>query len=503
VSSAAIAPEDQELIAEHLAQFVHDPLGAVLYGFDWDEGDLSGIQGPRKWQREVFEYIGQHLSNPETRHQPCRVAISSGHGPGKSALASLLTWWGMSTFPDCRVNCTANTKGQLDTKTQPEMSRWFKRSRNASWWDVHVTSIKHNEVKGEAGWRADFVPWSEDNAQAVAGLHNARKRLILIFDEASEIADIIRDTAQGALTDSDTEIIWLALGNPTRNVGWFYDAVFGHQKHRWKTWVIDSRDVEGTNKAEIAEWLEECDGNEDADYFRVRARGLPPRAGSGQFIDLDRIAKAQQRKPRFLSDDPLIAGVDFAWGGEDDNVVRFRKGLDARSIPPIKVKGEFTRDPAVMTQKLGEVLTRQYNGQRIVMMFMDSAGIAGPVAARLRALGHKNIMEVNFGADSPDAKCAYFRDFIWTKMRDWLLEGAIDKDPGLEADLSGPMLVSDKMQRIKLESKELMKKRLKKLGKAGDSPDDGDALALTFSAPVLPPKKKEHKPSRAASSPWS
>jgi hypothetical protein len=34
-------------------------------------------------------------------------------------------------------------------------------------------------------------------------------------------------------------------------------------------------------------------------------------------------------------------------------------------------------------------------------MFLDSAGIAGPVEARLRGLGFKNIIVVNFGADSP------------------------------------------------------------------------------------------------------
>jgi hypothetical protein len=55
---------------------------------------------------------------------------------------------------------------------------------------------------------------------------------------------------------------------------------------------------------------------------------------------------------------PWSLGVDFAWGGEDDNVIRFRKGLDARSIPPIKVKGEHTRDAAVMVGKLADVLTK-------------------------------------------------------------------------------------------------------------------------------------------------
>ncbi len=497
MSTVAIMPEEQSLMAEHLARFVHDPLGAVLYGFPWGEGDLAGLTGPRDWQREVLKYIGDHLQNPETRHEPCRIAISSGHGPGKSALAAFVIWWGSSTFPDCKVIVTANTKTQLDTKTQPEAAKWFRLALNTDWFEVNVTSIKFRDAKDDKTWRCDLIPWSESNPQAFAGAHNARKRVVIICDEASEISDLIYEVIEGALTDADTEIILLLLGNPTRNVGYFYDAVFGRARARWKTWVIDSRNVEGTNKKEIDEAVEIY--GEDSDFVRVRYRGLPPRAGSAQFIDLERIQCAQKREPLTLPDDPLVAGVDFAWGGDDDNVVRFRRGLDARTIKSIKIKGEFTRDPAVMLGRLSDVLTTAYEcndgvRRKVDMVFLDSAGIAAPVEARLRALGHTNIMAVNFGADSPKPECAYLRDFMWEQMKQWLLQGAIDTDAQLEADLSAPVLVSDLKQRIKLESKDDMKKRLKRLGKEGKSPDDADALALTFAMPVIRPKPVSVQP---------
>ena len=132
-----------------------------------------------------------------------------------------------------------------------------------------------------------------------------------------------------------------------------------------------------------------------------------------------------------------------------------------------------------MTTRLADVVTRRYNGRPVEMLFLDSAGIAGPVAARLRDLGHPNIMEVNFGADSADVKCRYMRDMMWARLKDWLLTGAIDDSPDLETDLLGPCVRADLKQRIWLESKEQMAKR----GIA--SPDDGDALALTFAAPVV------------------
>jgi hypothetical protein len=471
------AATEQTMLAEDLGAFTHDPLNAILYGFPWGEGPLEGIAGPRKWQREVHEYIGQHFSNPETRFKVCRVAISSGNGPGKSALAAQLAWACTSTFELCRINVTANTKAQLDTKTSPEFEKWFRMAVNADWFDIHVTSIK---VAGhEANWRIDFLPWSEANPAASAGQHNARKRLVLIFDESSEIADVIFETAEGALTDEFTEIIWLILGNPTRSNGAFYEAVFGEAKHLWKSWILDTRDIEGTNKAQIEEWREYY--GEDSSWFRTHVRGLPPHADKGQFIDRRLIEEAAKRIACALADDPLVAGCDLAWGGADDNVIRFRRGLDARSVPPIKIPGELTRDPAILTNRLAEVLTRNFGGHRVAMLFVDSAGIAGGICARLRAMGFQNVREVNFGADSPDQHYAYYRDYMWGMMKQSLIEGlAIDDDGELKLDLGGPLLVPDLKQRVKLESKEFMKKR------GIDSPDDGDALALTFAAPVAP-----------------
>ncbi|MEI7000490.1 terminase, partial [Klebsiella pneumoniae] len=88
------------------------------------------------------------------------------------------------------------------------------------------------------------------NTEAFAGLHNERKRIIVVFDEASNIADLVWEVAEGALTDEDTEIIWVAFGNPTRNTGRFREC-FRKYRHRWKCAQIDSRTVEGTNKQQL------------------------------------------------------------------------------------------------------------------------------------------------------------------------------------------------------------------------------------------------------------
>ena len=478
-------------VQRELAEFVCDPLGFVMCAYPWGEGELVGESGPREHQRRFLEELGDHLRNPETRHRPFRKAKSSGHGIGKSAEISWLTHWGLSTFEDCKVILMAGTGDQLKTKTQPEVAKWFRLAANADLFEVNVTSIKVREEGHETTWRADFNTWSEENPQASAGAHNKGKRLIIIYDEASGISDVIYKTQEGALTDANTEIIWVAMSQCTRSDGYFYEAVFGDQRHRWNPEVIDSRTVEGVNVTEIEESI--AIYGENSDHVRVRYLGLFPLAGGGKFIDLELVQKAQYADAVSLSDDPLIAGVDFAWGGADDNVVRFRKGNDARSIPPVKVKGEFTKDPAVMRGKLADILVKDYNGERVAMMFVDGSGVggnAGAIVAGLHMLKFDNVVEVNFGHDAIDAEhYAYRRDEMWGNMKDWLRAGgAIDKDHELAADLQKPVLVSDRLQRVKLEPKDRMKERLKKQGLDSTSPDDGDALALTFALPVMPVK---------------
>ena len=70
---------------------------------------------------------------------------------------------------------------------------------------------------------------------------------------------------------------------------------------------------------------------------------------------------------------------------------------------------------------------------------------------------------------------------MWMRMKDWLTDpgGAdIPDDDALHADLVAPGYKYDVRQFLVLESKEDIRKRGLK------SPDGGDAVSLTFAAPV-------------------
>ena len=104
-------------------------------------------------------------------------------------------------------------------------------------------------------------------------------------------------------------------------------------------------------------------------------KGLPPHADDLQFIDHERVLGAQKRPVDVLSDEPLVAGVDVSGGGGAWTVCRFRRGLDARSFPPIRVSGEHSRDRSVIVSKLAEALRMTHpGGVRVAAMFVATCG---------------------------------------------------------------------------------------------------------------------------------
>ena len=464
-------------LAEDMGDLSWNPTGFVKYSYPWGEGELigEGSSKPRTWQSEILTYIGQHLKNKQTRHTPCCIAVASGHGIGKSALIAWITHWAQSTCEDTKIVATANTKTQLDTKTVPEAQKWYRLGINAHWFEIKATSISVRDPSHEKLWRVDYIPWSEQNTEAFAGLHNKGKRIVLIFDEASAISDRIWEVAEGALTDENTEIIWLAFGNPTQNTGRFREC-FGRFKHRWRTFQIDSRNVEGTNKAQIEKWI--ADYGEDSDFVRVRVRGEFPRAGSSQFIPSDVVASARTYKASGFESLPKVLSVDVARFGDDQTVIGTRQGRKSTILGKYRGKD---------TVWVAEQVIRFMESEEPDATVVDGDGLGAGVLDQISHRGYSRRLFEFHGGEAATEANAYFnrRAEVWGSMRDWLMAGAeIPDDPELEADLTGPEYGFSSKQQIQLERKEDMKKR------GLSSPDCGDMLAMTFAVKVAAPKPK-------------
>ena len=220
------AADFETALHRELGAFRYDPLSFVTYAFPWGipGTPLAGETGPEEWQQEVLRRLGNGLLDRHhgvVESDAVRVAIASGHGIGKSALVAWINLWAMSTLRDTRGVVSANTEGQLRTKTWPELAKWHGMSRNKDWFVYTATALHCAWPGHDKTWRVDAITWSEQNTEAIAGLHNKGRRAFALLDEASAIPDPVWDTIEGALTDSDTELVWAVFGNPTRTAGRF------------------------------------------------------------------------------------------------------------------------------------------------------------------------------------------------------------------------------------------------------------------------------------------
>ena len=385
-----------------------------------------------------------------------------------SALIGMITKWGLDTCDNTRIICTSNTDTQLKTKTVPEVTKWVREAITENWFTATATAIYSNENNCTKSWRCDFVPWSKDNSEAFAGLHNEGKRIIVIFDEASGIDDVIWEVTEGALSDANTEIIWLAFGNPTRNTGRFREC-FRRFKKYWKTYSIDSRTVEGTNTALFDRLVEQY--GEDSDIVKIRVKGQFPSQSAKQFFNEK---KLDQSRAKHLRDEqfnfaPKIISVDPAWEGDDDLVIGMRQGLHFQIL---RVLPKNDNDIEV-----AQIIRTIEDEEKADAVFIDGGYGTGIVSAG-RTMKRKWQL-VWFSGKSGRIDCFNKRSEMYVDAAEWINEGgAIPDDQQLYDELVMLETIPTIDGKYRMPDKKLIKKEL------GVSPNHADCLAISFAYPV-------------------
>lgn len=470
-----------EDIFSWLASVRGDPLAFTMGAYPWGEAGtvLEKFDGPEQWARDLMNRIRDGIINI---NEAIQEAVASGHGIAKSATVAQITLWAFCTLPDTRGVVTANTETQLKTKTWAELGKWFNLAFfTREHFTLTATALLSKDPDRERTWRIDMIPWSEKNPAAFAGLHNKGKRLLLIFDEASEIPDIIWETAEGALTDADTEIIWLAFGNPTRNSGRFRDCFPGGKFERqWNHLQIDSRSVRITNKKRLQNWIDAY--GLDSDFVRVRVLGEFPRKGLMEFFSAVEIDEAMSREVSVDRYDPLAIGVDVARYGMNNSVIFARKGRDARTIDRQRFHG-------LSTVELTDRVITFHSQYRPDGIMVDGGGVGGGVVDNIRNR-RLHCFEVQFGgkdvvysqAAISGERYANNRAAMYGACRAWLKGGALPADPELKRQMLAIRYTFNNKDEILLERKE----DLVDEDGNGISLDDIDALCLTFAHPLEP-----------------
>jgi hypothetical protein len=212
--------------------------------------------------------------------------------------------------------------------------------------------------------------------------------------------------------------------------------------------------------------------------------------GHDSFISAEVVLTARKSTKEAIG--PLVVGVDPSRFGDDRFSIAWRRG---RKL--IKVE---SRSKIGTTEAVGW-LKQIIDNDQPAKMFMDTGGGGDRIFDILESYGEpydKVITLVAFGG-SPQEPVEYLKDGskragpknrraeIWKRSKDWLeQEGGADipDQDSLQTDACGPGYHYDlTTQQLILESKEHMRDV-----RHVRSPDEWDAVALTFAEPVKEPK---------------
>lgn len=175
--------------------------------------------------------------------------------------------------------------------------------------------------------------------------------------------------------------------------------------------------------------------------------------------------------------EPLL-GCDVGGSGEDESVITLR-GQNVAEIrfasADIEPMG-FTGRIIVEKKKVDDELVRNVRDANV---FVDEVGIGGEVVSRLRE--EKQACRAINAGNSPQDKNGYYNlraEMFW-KLRQWLSSGGRLSDDPRWYELANIKYKTDAKGRIKLMSKDKM--RRDGIG----SPNFADSLALTFAQQAI------------------
>lgn len=408
-----------------------------------------------------------------------------------STYVAWLTHFILDCWPFSKGSLSAVTDEQLRTKTWGEVGKWHNLSISRHWYDYNSARGSMTlHSRADDTHRADARTSRREKSEAMQGQHAPKGVSFYIFDEASGIPNEFFEVREGSLTSGMPMVF--DFGNGTRNSGQFYENCMGRSPYDIHVRSIDSRDVQMTNKPMLDAVV--AARGEDSDFVRVRVRGMFPKSGSVQFMPSDLVELAQTREmdPNVGDGHPLVLGVDVARFGDDYSVIYPRRGPDARTWAPT----DRDRFNGYDDKQLSQAVAEKYRyfeglGLRPAMIFVDGGGgYGGGVVTRLRDAGFP-VTEVQPGTTrhSKPREYRYMSDFMWGRIREEL--PSLYLPPvGFDAEDVGARLRDQLTQReygylpegstcVHLESKKDMKKR------GLSSPDDTDALGLTYASDVI------------------
>lgn len=414
--------------------------------------------GPELWQGNFLKDVGAAIHEGKRR-----FTVRAGHGVGKSSVEAWLIIWFALFHRNCKIPVTANSQDQLRDVVWAEISRWHGQLPSFL---KDMIEVKVERVFVKADPEASFAvarTARPEKPEALQGFH--AETLAFFIEEASGIDDIIFETAGGALSSEHSWVFMFA--NPTRTSGYFFRS---HHENRanWRCYHVPcqySSRVSPRYSEEIGR-----EYGESSNVYRVRVLGEFPLSEDDAVIGLGIIEAAVGREVG-PTESGVVWGLDVARFGDDTTALAKRRG-NVLLEPVVEWK------KLDLMQTVGKIVVEfRFAKERPVSINVDVIGLGAGVVDRLREMGLP-VRGINVG-ESPATNADRYmrmRDELWFLGKDWFETRAVTmpRDDGLISELVGPKYKIESTGKLKVESKDDMKKR------GIRSPNKADAFLLTF-----------------------
>lgn len=484
-----VNPEDIALFKQLIDENRYDFCKLVYIIFPFGQvGHELEFKEPYDWQMEEWAKLSKHLADPKTRYETYRLIVSSGNGAAKTAFGAMTILMLLYT-QQLKARLTANTDPQMKSIVWPEYDKWYQCARfHEQFFEKFGTSIKAKKEDLAETWRVDTVTWNETSPAGISGLHNEGKAVAYVFEEAPGIPAVVWNYASGAFTELNTIKIFLAFGNSDDPESKFEQNM---TSALWNSRRIDTRTLKHIDPKQIADWLMECNGNEDHDDFRVRVRGLPRKTSKDSIIALETVQAALARRIGFdktqVSILPCVIGVDPAWTGGDETTIWYQQGHYRCLLEKYKLE-KSAGDTHMLTYNKLVYYERELRADAV---FIDQGEGTTLYTLAINA-GKTSWHLISFAGspnDTPEAKdseYANIRGQMYYETNSWLQKGGIldSRDPEWIPFIE-KQLCWTKGGRHKVTQKKLAEPKMDIKTRVGQSPDIADGCVLCGAIPVM------------------
>ena len=438
----------------------------------WDLFEFT----PDRWQAEVFRAFAD-----TTAPRNCRIAMQACAGPGKSAVEAMIGW----NFLLCYSNGVDHPTGAVMSVTGDnlrdnlwkELAVWRGRSPLlARAFEQTTTRISAREAPQTWFLSARSFPKTanaDEQGRTLSGLHS--KSILYLIDEAGDISPSVLLAAEQGLGNCDFGKIVVA-GNPTSLLGLLYHAV-GEHADRWCVVRITGDPDDAARSPRISrDWAQQMVGayGRDNPWVQAYILGVFPTGTLNTLVSPDQMRDAIQRhaRPEDYEFAQRRIGVDVARFGDDATVLFPRQGVVARN--PVTLRGAKSHEIAARLI-LGKT---SFNSE---VEFIDDTGGWASGVVDACALGGVTLIGINFSGAASDPRYFNKRSEIMFRAAEWVkTRGCLPNRPRLVREASAHRYWFDH-GKLRVADKDQVKKDL-----AGESPDEWDALCLTFAWDEMP-----------------